>query len=186
MAEKAAQTSPSLTTKEPGVKELRERTRGRFTTTYYVCCNPPQPNNFVFSAPVEGRYIGWYAAAYGYSGFLRWAYDAWPADPMRDARHTLWPAGDCFLVYPGGNSSIRFEKLREGIVDYEKIRILRQLASRSSNEKVKDLMKSVEIHLSRFTGERDYAKRDYNAPRMTESVEQGKRLIEALSLELGQ
>ena len=174
-----------IITKEPAMKELQERTRGGFTTTYYVCCNPPQPNNFVFSAPVEGRYIGWYAAAYGYSGFLRWAYDAWPADPMRDARHTLWPAGDCFLVYPGGNSSIRFEKLREGIVDYEKIRVLRELASRSSNEKAKNLLKSLENHLNRFTGERDYAKRDYDVQRMTEAVEQGKRLIEALSLELG-
>ena len=32
----------------------------------------------------------------------------------------------------GGNSSIQFEKLREGIVDYEKIRILRKLAAESS------------------------------------------------------
>ena len=73
---------------------------------------------------------GWYAAAYGYDGFLRWAYDAWPADPVRDARHVLWPAGDTFLVYPGADSSIRFEKLREGIVDFEKIRIVRQQRGR--------------------------------------------------------
>lgn len=172
-------------TSEPAMKELQERTRGGFTTTYYVCCNPPQPNNFVFSSPVEGRYIGWYAAAYGYSGFLRWAYDAWPADPMRDARHNFWPAGDCFLVYPGGNSSIRFEKLREGIVDYEKIWILRELAGQSSNKKAKNLMKNLENHLSRFTEERDYAKRDYDVPRMTEAVDLGKRLIEGLSQELG-
>jgi hypothetical protein len=170
--------------REPGAEELRERSRNRFTTTYYVCCNPPQPNTFVFSAPVESRYIGWYAAAHGYDGFLRWAYDAWPADPMRDARHTLWPAGDCFLVYPGGNSSIRFEKLREGIVDYEKIRILRESARHNSNMKVKALMKSLELHLSRFAAERDSAKRDYNVPKMIEAVAQGRRLIEALGSEL--
>ena len=34
-------------------------------------------------------------------------------------------AGDTFMVYPGPLSSIRFERLREGIQDYEKIRILR-------------------------------------------------------------
>jgi hypothetical protein len=173
-----------IITREPGPEELRERHRSGFSTTYYVCCNPPQPNNFVFSTPVEGRYIGWYAAAYGYSGFLRWAYDAWPADPMRDARHTLWPAGDCFLVYPGGNSSIRFEKLREGIVDYEKIRLLRASASRSSNEKARSLMKDLENHLNRFVAERDYARRDYDVTRMTEAVNQGKRLMEALTDEL--
>jgi len=71
--------------------------------------------------------MGWHAAAYGYDGFLRWAYDSWTADPSRDARHLLWPAGDCFLVYPGARSSIRFERLREGIVDFEKIRVLREL-----------------------------------------------------------
>jgi len=174
-----------IITREPTMKELQQRSRGGLSTTFYVCCNPPQPNNFVFSAPVEGRYLGWYAAACGYSGFLRWAYDAWPADPMRDARHTLWPAGDCFLVYPGGNSSIRFEKLREGIVDYEKIRLLRELAGRSASKKAKELMKNLENHLNRFGAERDYAQRDYDVAGMTAAVEQGKQLLGALSLELG-
>ena len=114
-----------IITREPSPSEIKERSAKGYTTTYYVCCNPPQPNNFIFSPPVEGRYISWYAMAYGYDGFLRWAYDAWTADPMRDGRHTYWHAGDCFLVYPGANSSIRFEKLREGIVDYEKILILK-------------------------------------------------------------
>jgi hypothetical protein len=168
------------------MKELQERTARGFTTSYYVCCNPPRPNNFVFSAPVEGRYLGWYAAAYGYSGFLRWAYDAWPADPTRDARHTLWPAGDCFLVYPGGNTSIRFEKLREGIADHEKILILRELARRSSSAKAKNLMNEFENHLSQLSRERDYAKRDYDTPKMIEVLEKGRRLIDGLSLELGQ
>jgi hypothetical protein len=112
--------------KESGVDVVKERASKGFTTTYYVCCNPPVPNNFIFSPPIEGRWQGWYSAAHSYSGFLRWAYDAWPADPLRDARHGSWPAGDCYLVYPGGNSCIRFEKLREGIVDYEKIRIIRE------------------------------------------------------------
>ncbi len=134
---------------------------------------------------MEGRYIGWYAAAYGYNRFLRWAYDAWPADPMRDAWHTLWPAGDCFLVYPGGNSSIRFEKLREGIVDYEKIRLLRESASRSSSQKAKNLMKELADHLNTFSVEREYSKRDYDVARMTAAIAEGKRLIEILSIELG-
>jgi len=168
------------------VKDLKERAARGFTTSYYVCCNPPQPNNFVFSAPVEGRYIGWYAAARGYNGFLRWAYDAWPADPMRDARHIFWPAGDCFLVYPGGNSSIRFEKLREGIADYEKIVILREATHRASNETAKKLMNELENHLSQLIGDQDYAKRNYDVPKMTEVLGKGKKLIEALSAELGQ
>ena len=176
----------TIITREPNVKDLKERAARGFTTSYYVCCNPPQPNNFVFSAPVEGRYIGWYAAARGYNGFLRWAYDAWPADPMRDARHIFWPAGDCFLVYPGGNSSIRFETLREGIADYEKIVILREATHRASNETAKKLMNELENHLSQLIGDQDYAKRNYDVPKMTEVLGKGKKLIEALSAELGQ
>ncbi|HEY5368179.1 MAG TPA: DUF4091 domain-containing protein [Hanamia sp.] len=37
----------------------------------------------------------------------------------------MWPSGDTYFVYPGGRSSIRFERLREGIQDYEKFKILR-------------------------------------------------------------
>ena len=73
---------------EPTEAQQKKRNaRGNATTTFYVCCNPPYPNNFVFSPPIEGRWISWYTAASGYDGYLRWAYDAWPADPERDARH---------------------------------------------------------------------------------------------------
>jgi hypothetical protein len=174
-----------IITSEPSTDELEKRAQRRSTTTYYVCCAPPQPNNFVFSAPVESRFIGWYAAAYGYNGFLRWAYDAWPADPMRDARHTLWPAGDCFLVYPGGTSSIRFEKLREGIIDFEKIRLLREWTSRSSSStRARDLMRSLDQHLNRLSAERDHAKRNYDTSNLVEEMDQGKSLINALSAQV--
>ncbi|HET6558197.1 MAG TPA: glycoside hydrolase domain-containing protein [Prolixibacteraceae bacterium] len=170
---------------EASSKEMKERADKGFTTTYYVCCTPVKPNNFVFSPPAEGRYISWYAAAYGYDGFLRWAYDAWPADPVRDARHKMWPAGDCFLVYPGGTSCIRYEKLREGIVDYEKIHILRELASKSTDKKVKEIWSALEAHLSTLTAERDYKKRDYSKSVVIEAVDKGNRLIRDLSDELG-
>jgi hypothetical protein len=165
---------------EPGPRELQERAVKGLTTTYYVCCNPPRPNNFVFSAPAESRFIGWYAAAYGYNGFLRWAYDAWPADVNRDARHTLWPAGDCFLVYPGASSSIRFEKLREGIADYEKIRLLKEWAARSSNANATALMKDLDHHLSSMAGDHG------NEPVKTAgALATGTALIERLSREAG-
>src|SRR4051812_37940146 len=85
--------------KEANAKQVKARTSKGMTTTFYVCCTPSYPNNFLFSPPVEGRWMSWYSAAHGYNGFLRWAYDAWPADPMRDGRFGSWPAGDCFLIY---------------------------------------------------------------------------------------
>jgi len=106
-------------------EHLKVRAARGDPTTFYVCCNPPKPNTFTWSPPAESAWIGWHAAARGYSGFLRWAYDSWTEDPLRDAQHVTWSSGDCFLVYPNARSSIRFERLREGIQDFEKIRVLR-------------------------------------------------------------
>ncbi len=62
----------------------------------------------------------------------RWAFTNWPRDPYRDASysplyrdHSL-PAGDQFLVYPGPLSSIRWEMVRAGVVEWEKLRWLRE------------------------------------------------------------
>ena len=171
---------------EPNLKELADRKAKGFTTTYYVCCTPAQPNNFVFSAPVESTYISWYAASYGYDGFLRWAYDAWPSDPTRDARHVSWPAGDCFLVYPGGKSCIRFERLREGIVDFEKINILKKMGASSTDKKVKKSLNDFVGFLSTLSKERDHAKRDFTLERMKATIRDGKLMVENLSDQLSQ
>jgi hypothetical protein len=122
---------------------------------------------------VEGRWLSWYASAHHYNGFLRWAYDAWPADPTRDARHAIWPAGDCFLVYPGGNSSVRFEKLREGIVDYEKIRILR---ATTTTAKGKALLRDLDALLGSFLAEHDF-----KTEKITADLEKGERIVNELS-----
>lgn len=105
---------------------LSARRQMRKPTTFYVCCVPNRPNTFTDAPPAESHWIGHWAAAKGYGGFLRWAYDSWTEDPFFDTKHTTWPAGDCFVVYPGARSSIRFERLREGIQDFEKLRILRE------------------------------------------------------------
>ena len=161
---------------QPSINEVKARSAKGFTSTYYVCCHPAKPNNFLFSPPVEGRWMSWYSAAHGYNGFLRWAYDSWPADPMRDARYGSWAAGDCYLVYPGGNSCIRFEKLREGIVDYEKMRIIRELAAKSNDKSVKDLMSAFDAHLQTLNSEKEF-KED----KLKEDVEKGRKMIEELS-----
>jgi len=169
-----------LYSKEPDIDVVKKRSARGFTSTYYICCNPPKPNDFVFSPPVEGRWLSWYSAAHGYNGLLRWAYDAWPADPTRDARHTVWPAGDCFLVYPGGTSCIRFEKLREGISDYEKIRILKEQAAVSTNTKAKELAKELDAHLQLF-----YNEHEFKTEKITHDLDKGKKLVDELSDLLG-
>lgn len=104
------------------------------TTTFYTCCAEAHPNMFVISNPDEAAWLGWFAQAEGYDGYLRWAYNSWTLDPLTDARFRTWPAGDCFVVYPGGRGSVRFSKLVEGIQNFEKVRILRSRWQETGNE----------------------------------------------------
>lgn len=104
------------------------------TTTFYTCCAEAHPNMFVISNPDEAAWLGWFAQAEGYDGYLRWAYNSWTIDPLTDARFRTWPAGDCFVVYPGGRGSVRFSKLVEGIQNFEKVRILRSRWQETGNE----------------------------------------------------
>ena len=104
------------------------------TTTFYTCCAEAHPNMFVISNPDEAAWLGWFAQAEGYDGYLRWAYNSWTLDPLTDARFRTWPAGDCFVVYPGGRGSVRFSKLVEGIQDFEKVRILRSRWQETGNQ----------------------------------------------------
>ncbi|MGC9316801.1 MAG: glycoside hydrolase domain-containing protein [Armatimonadota bacterium] len=132
----------------------RDRIERNKPTTFYVCCGPGRPNTFTFSPPAEAAWLGWYAAAQGYSGFLRWAYDSWVEDPLYDTSYVTWPAGDCFLVYPGDRSSIRFEQLRDGIEAYEKVRLLRDRLTQQTDEAAERDLRTLDAVLESFTYER--------------------------------
>lgn len=125
-------------------EDLIVRRANGYISTFYVACPHEFPNTFTFSPPSEGVFIGWYAMAADFDGFLRWSYNSWTEDPLEDSRFITWPAGDTYLVYPGNRSSIRMESLREGIQDAEKIRILREeLLARNMLDELDHLNKVV-------------------------------------------
>jgi hypothetical protein len=106
--------------------ELRDRKAHGKPATFYTACDDEHPNGHSFSPPAENAWISWYAASAGFTGYLRWAYNNWAKAPLLDTRFRTWPAGENYQIYPGPRTSIRFEKLIEGIQDFEKIRILRE------------------------------------------------------------
>lgn len=113
---------------------LKTREKKGMKSTYYTCCSEAYPNTFTFSPPAEAAWLGWYAAAKNFDGYLRWAYNSWTLDPLRDSRFRAFGGGDCYLVYPEGRSSIRMERLIDGIQAYEKIRILKEKYTKENNE----------------------------------------------------
>ena len=103
--------------------EAAERRKKGYVTTFYVCCGPDKPNTFMDSNPKEAFELGYLPAKKGLDGFLRWAWNSWPRDPVKDASYGDWRAGDTFLCYPNGEPSWRFLQLRNGIIAAEKERI---------------------------------------------------------------
>lgn len=110
---------------------LAERKAHGKKTTFYVCCNPAKPNTFTASPLAESEWLPLFAVANNLDGFLRWAYNSWSRNPFETTDFGNWQPGDCFLVYPGGLSSLRFEKLRDGLEEFEKANILRARAARN-------------------------------------------------------
>lgn len=125
-------------------EDIANRTARGLNSTFYICCSDEFANQFTFSDPAESTFLGWYAMASGFNGMLRWAYNSWVANPLHDSRFRTWPAGDTYVVYPQGRSSIRFERMLEGIQDYEKIRIiLEDLKAKNDQKGIETLNRAI-------------------------------------------
>ena len=118
-------------------------------STLYTCCSEYYPNTFTFSPAAEAAWIGCYMAAADVDGYLRWAYNSWTLEPLLDSRFRTWAGGDTYIIYPGNRSSIRFERLTEGIQLYEKVRILKEEFTKTENIKalsaIEDALSKLEI-----------------------------------------
>lgn len=154
------------------LKEAQQRRKDGKITMFYICCGPRRPNTFVFSPTAEQLWLGYYAAANRLDGFLRWAFDHWPRDPLYNTAFGSWPDGDTFLVYPGPRSSIRWESLRDGIEEYEKIQMLRKNSL-------------VDAELTALFKEYDFKKvKAYNDEKLAELVEKTRIAVDRLSAKL--
>lgn len=104
---------------------MAERKASGKISTYYTCCAQQYPSTFTYSPPAESEWISWYSAAKGLDGYLRWAYNSYTKEPLLDARFRAFQSGDTYVVYPEARTSIRFEKFRDGVEMFEKIRLLK-------------------------------------------------------------
>ena len=122
----------------------QRRAQGK-VSTYYTCCSAEYPNLFTFSAPADAAFIALEALKKGLDGYLRWAYNSWTVSPEEDSRFTAWPAGDTYVIYPFSVSSIRWERLVQGIQLFEKYKIkLAEAKAYGDEERVAELEKLLE------------------------------------------
>jgi len=106
--------------------QLADRKARGWVSTYYTSCANAEPNIYSNSLPAEAAYLPIYAAKMNLDGYLHWAWINWDEHPLTDSRFRKFGSGDTYCYYPGNRSSIRFERLIEGIHQYEKIQILRE------------------------------------------------------------
>ena len=149
-------------------KVLKERRAKGQISTYYTCCTEPFPGTFSFSNPADATWIGIHAVAGDYDGYLRWAVNSWTLDPLRDSRFRTWAAGDTYSIYPGPRSSIRFERLVEGLQDAEKIWQLRNQYKKTGDTR---RLARLNKKLAEFTPANMTAEKERNVGRMVREME---------------
>ncbi len=119
-------------------QQLQYRKDNNLLTTFYVCCADVEPNIYSNSLPAEAAFLPILAAANNLDGFLHWSWINWHETPLTDTRFRLFGSGDTYFYYPGNRSSVHFERLVEGIHQFEKIQILKEVY-KDNSEKLKQL-----------------------------------------------
>lgn len=127
--------------------QLADRKAKNRITTIYTSCADVEPNIYSNSLPAEATFLPLHAAANNLDGYLHWAWINWDEHPLTDSRFRKFGAGDTYCYYPGNRSSIRFERLVEGIHQFEKVQILKE-EYQNNPEKLKTL----NALLKRFQG----------------------------------
>ncbi len=100
----------------------------------YTCLNPKGRylNRFIDYHLLSPRLIHWMNFKYGFEGYLHWGLNFQLGDAFKNVERGYpnpnnLPAGDSHIVYPGRYGpipSIRFDAMRDGIEDYELLRLL--------------------------------------------------------------
>jgi len=130
------------------------RARGQITT-FYVCTQPQKPNTWFASPLVETEWLGLYAAAKGFDGFLRWSVFHWTENPFTTAKEKWCPEGELHLLYPNARASMRWEILRDSIEDYRKIAVLRD-ADGSLRPAMKSALDAIDFEAAKTDDEAAY------------------------------
>ncbi|MGI6295611.1 MAG: glycoside hydrolase domain-containing protein [Armatimonadota bacterium] len=101
---------------------------------FYTCQAPKGKymNRFIDYHTLSTRLLHWLNYKYDVTGYLHWGLTTWRGDPFTNMEpawreNAYLPPGDDHLVYPGPLgplSSIRWEAMRDGIEDYEMLKLL--------------------------------------------------------------
>lgn len=125
---------------------------------FYTCLAPKGEfaNRFIELPLIKTRLLHWVNYRYGINGYLHWGYNYWGTESPYDdtsgiilSSGNILPGGDSWIVYPGENTlypSIRLEAMRDGIVDYELLKMYNQ----AFPEKAKEMVRTTVYHFEHY------------------------------------
>jgi RNA polymerase sigma factor (sigma-70 family) len=118
---------------------------------WYVCKNTTAPwaNFFLDQSGATHRVLFWQTFGRRSDGLLYWGVNFWPGFEARSMKpppaEKMWPKvpwndaggnGDGYFLYPGPRgplTSLRFEIMRDGVEDYDALRMLEELVKRKGD-----------------------------------------------------
>ena len=132
---------------------FREREKAGDEVWIYTCLSPKGKymNRFIDYPLLDVRLLHWVNFKYDLPGYLHWGFNYWTGDPFKDLEpnwggDTYLPAGDSHITYPGKTgplSSIRLEAMRDGIEDYELLRLLEKKNPKLAREICDSIVRSL-------------------------------------------
>ena len=125
---------------------------------FYTCLSPKGEyvNRFIELPLLRTRYMHWLNFKYNIPGYLHWGLNYWnennPFTEQTSIQYeggNILPGGDSWIIYPENGklfSSIRYDAMRDGLVDYELFRML----EKKDSVKARDIMNKVIYKFDRY------------------------------------
>ncbi len=136
---------PQMNYLNEGLDFYNERQTKGDEAWYYTCLAPKgeYANRFVEQPLIKTRLLHWINFKYNIPGYLHWGFNFWGSNsgivaaenPYDDvsgmivSSGNILPGGDCWISYPAYKAiypSIRLEAMRDGIVDYELLKMYKE------------------------------------------------------------
>jgi hypothetical protein len=154
---------PQLDLLHKDYKFYRQQQEAGSIVWFYTCMWPEgeYASRYIEVTHLRTRIMHWIKFSYDLPGYLYWSFNPGRHGPRPFAETTdqndqegggILPAGDSYIVYPGYGklySSIRLEAMRDGVYDYELLKML----ARKQPEKAKDICRRVVIDFNVYDTE---------------------------------
>lgn len=146
---------PQMDFLKSGLNFYTERQTKGDEAWYYTCLSPKGEwaNRFVEQPLIKTRLLHWVNFKYNIPGYLHWGFNFWGSNsgivtaenPYDDvsgmivSSGNILPGGDCWISYPAYKAiypSIRLESMRDGIVDYELLKMYKERFPEKAKELV--------------------------------------------------